>query len=273
MRQFIAQEEPDSKGCLCIEGKNFRYFRSILRVSAGDMIDVRLPSGKLTSMTVASVDSEKKRLILQIAGDGNSFSENQSGKSSSDFPEFWLLQLIPMPARLELIIRQAVECGVNTVVPVHGEFCQKSALESARKKASQSERWERIITEARQQSGSPVETKVLEPLSLKEAVELFNKKTEGIADDEKTKAVLYERTDETKSIFSVTGRKKKIKAALLVSGAEGGISPSEIDFLKENGVAPVHFETNILRCETASLYGTAVLQTLILEKEKWQLNE
>ena len=181
--------------------------------------------------------------------------------------------MIPMPARLELIIRQAVECGVHTIVPVCGEFCQKSALESARKKSSHGERWERIVTEARQQSGSPVETKVLEPLSLKEAVRLFNAETEGIAQEEKTAAVLYERTDETKSIFSVTGTKKKIRAALLVSGAEGGISPSEIEFLKNSGVTPVHFETNILRCETASLYGTAVLQTLILEKEKWQLKE
>ena len=39
---------------------------------------------------------------------------------------------------------------------------------------------------------------------------------------------------------------------------------------KKNGFLPVHFETNILRCETAALYGIAVMQSLVLRKNECQ---
>ena len=42
---------------------------------------------------------------------------------------------------------------------------------------------------------------------------------------------------------------------------------------KDAGFSTVHLDVNILRCETASLYGMAVLQTTILENKKWQLKE
>ena len=42
---------------------------------------------------------------------------------------------------------------------------------------------------------------------------------------------------------------------------------AEIEFLKQNGFVPIHFETNILRCETAALYGIAAMQTLISGKK------
>ncbi|MBP5463703.1 MAG: RNA methyltransferase, partial [Treponema sp.] len=56
-------------------------------------------------------------------------------------------------------------------------------------------------------------------------------------------------------------------------GAEGGISPSELERAKDSGFIPVHLETNILRCETAALYGLAVLQNAVVESDLWKLKE
>ena len=50
MRQFVADCELDSDGCLCVRGKNFRYLGTVLRVQAGDAIYVRLLSGVLQPM-------------------------------------------------------------------------------------------------------------------------------------------------------------------------------------------------------------------------------
>ena len=47
-------------------------------------------------------------------------------------------------------------------------------------------------------------------------------------------------------------------------GSEGGISPEEVKLLQEKGLFhPIHFAVNILRCETAALYGIAAVQSAI----------
>ena len=49
--------------------------------------------------------------------------------------------------------------------------------------------------------------------------------------------------------------------------------PNYFEILKNAGVKIVHLATNILRCETASLYGVASLQSALLEKNLWQDRE
>ena len=147
---------------------------------------------------------------------------------------------------------------------MEGEFCQKGNIESARKKSeSGDERWQRIVTEARQQSGSPVETKVFYSVSVEEACGFWS----SLQAEHKAALVFYERSDGTKSIYNALKnadviKKENAKIAVAV-GAEGGISVQEISIMKESGFIPVHFDTNILRCETASLYGIAALQTVL----------
>lgn len=165
---------------------------------------------------------------------------------------------------MDLIVRQATECGVCGIIPVEGEFCQKGSIESARKKSeSGDERWQRIVIEARQQSGSPVETKIFSSVSVEAACAFWS----NLKAEHKEAVVLYERSDGTKSIYNALKnadviKKENAKIAVAV-GAEGGISVQEISIMKASGFIPVHFDTNILRCETASLYGIAALQTVL----------
>ncbi|MDE7139967.1 MAG: RsmE family RNA methyltransferase, partial [Treponemataceae bacterium] len=84
--------------------------------------------------------------------------------------------------------------------------------------------------------------------------------------------VLYERTERTQLLHAALDGKTVVRAALAV-GAEGGISPQEIAQLCAGGFVPIHFETNILRCETAALYGIAALQNAMTEKHVWQCRE
>ena len=270
MRQFIAESDIDKNGCLFVTGKKFRYLSTVLRCSAGDMIDVRLLDGTLQPMTVARIDSQEKKIVLQVAGDRVQIKKNEARalEKNTALPEMWLFQFVAKPPKMELIIRQATECGVSTILPVNGEFCQKPYVESAIKKsASKDMRWERIVTEARQQSGSPLETKVSVVLSLEEAVRAYKEREAELScsKEESLKVVLYEQSEGTVPLGKVVCKTGLIKLAAFVVGAEGGISPQEIETLKKTGFIPVHLQTNILRCETAALYAAAALQTLLLE--------
>lgn len=262
MRQFIVEKGKEKNGLIQLDGKDYRYLRQVLRVRAGDMISVRLPSGDLKNATVAAIDESARRVTLQICADtGRSITRGvQAGEVEGDIVEYWLFQFLPRPQKFELIVRQSTECGVAVIVPVVGDFSEKSssqALQGAKK-----ERLERIIKEARQQSGSPIDTKVLEPVSLEKAIELWN---EACGACDAVAFVLSERDDcsgNLRATVQKAGGIEKIKKAAIAVGSEGGISPEEVKLLEEKGLfVPVHFAVNILRCETAALYGIAAVQS------------
>lgn len=272
MRQFVIETEPDSKGMIYLSGKDFKYIRQVLRLNTGDMIKVACKA-KTFDTTLCSIDDNKKKLVLQVCDTQPDVQVQEKPDSSK--PEFWLLQFIPKPQKMELIVRQAVENGTSVIIPVMGEYTQKGSENILGKK---SERIDRIIREARQQSGSPVETKVLDPVTLTEALRIISEKEEDVraADKSSVKISLYERNVDSVTMHeavSSTATAKKTGFAVAAIGCEGGISPDEINLLKEAGFSTVHFDVNILRCETASLYGMAALQTTVLEFEKWQLKE
>ena len=269
MKQLVAESDIDADGFLFVEGDKFHHLRNVLRLSCGDMVSARLKNGLLQPMTVCKIDEQTKRITLQVAGEFLD-CEYISRKS---IPQISLFQFIAKPSKMDLIIRQATECGVKKIFPVESEFCQGGNVESARKKAGKNGRWHKITVEARQQSGSPVETQVFAPISFTKIFDIW-KNEKGIQGSSLA-IVLYERTSGTKnihdalksadSIKSKSNIKKDFLRIALVVGAEGGISSSEIELLKQNGFIPVHFETNVLRCETASLYGIAALQTALGE--------
>ncbi len=280
MRQLIIEKGKEKNGLIQLEGKDYRYLRQVLRVRTGDMVSVRLPDGSLNNSTVASIDESARKIILQICADtGKTITRGVQAEEISDQVEngtsgieYWLFQFLPRPQKFELIVRQATECGVAVIVPVVGDFSEKSSAQALM--GTKRERLERIVREARQQSGSPVDTKVLEPVSLEKAIELW---TSGNTDAEQNRSgrdvafVLSERGDCDGNLHkTVEGdpsnplRDRPIKRAAIAVGSEGGISPEEVRTLEEKGLfQPVHFAVNILRCETAALYGIAAVQSVI----------
>lgn len=272
MRQLILDKMPDKKGIVSVEGSDFKYLRQVLRVKSGDMINLRLLDGTLQNSTVAAVDDKSKRILLQICANASSNASVGSGAQgtvtrgtvtrgvqadeiqtevASLSQEYILFQFIPKPQKFEQIVRQATECGVKTIVPVIGEYSEKSSLLALQ--GNKKDRLEKIIREARQQSGSPVETVVTEAMTLGEALGRYERDVAF---------VLYERQVEegtsTAELLKTNPQAKKIGIAC---GCEGGISPNEIELLTKKGLfIPVHFSVNILRCETAALYGIAAVQ-------------
>ena len=80
--------------------------------------------------------------------------------------------------------------------------------------------------------------------------------------------MLSERKEKENSIANILKRTASdvsfIKKAALAVGSEGGISPAEVEILQKEHFEPIHFDVNILRCETAALYGIAAVQSAIL---------
>ena len=264
MRQYIADGVPDRNGLLFITGKDYRYMRQVLRLTSGDMVTVRFQDGSLKNMTLCAMDDDRHCITLQLCAPlsgQNEIKKNVFDEQLERPIKYYLMQIIPRPQKMDLIIRQAVECGVSTVIPVSGEYSQEPSISSC---ANRGQRVERIIREARQQSGSPVSTEVLDVVSLERAIQWWQDLIHS-APECAVAFVLSERNAETCFLHQYINKDHKINNVAVVVGCEGGISPCEIDMLKQAGFIPVHFATNILRCETAALYGMAAVQSAFTE--------
>ncbi len=263
MRQFIASSMPDSRGQLVLSGKDFKYLHKVLRLQPEDTIHVRLPSGALQTMSVATISSHSINLVICHA------EENQeTGVTAAELEDsgsrsvpLWLLQFMPKAQRMDLIVRQATELGVQQIIPILGANCQKEAGHQ------RLDRWERVVREARQQSGSPVETRIFRPCGLTAALDLWK-----AAEGNTCGVALYEKSQGTRAFHQAVAIPAPSLAGLAV-GCEGGIAPDELQVLVNSGFIPVHLETNILRTETAATYGLAVLQNLLTERKLWQSSE
>ena len=287
MRQFLCDSFPDGSGKLVVTGKNYRYLVKVLRFSEGEELDARLPDGKLVRFYVERVQPQLMSAVLRLVDGADGCSGTTQGVQAFEvqeiadrMPELWLFQFLPKPQKMDLIVRQATECGVRHIVPISGAYSLKGDS-SGRK-----ERWERIIREARQQSGSAVATEIKEVLSVRAAAELWTEITANTASRSsadstgnvdavspsesaasrsmcKTVAFLLDENPSAGKSSLARADKAEVSAAALAVGCEGGISDEERSVLLEAGFMPLHFTTNILRAETASLYGIAVIQQFL----------
>ncbi|MBO4706520.1 MAG: 16S rRNA (uracil(1498)-N(3))-methyltransferase [Spirochaetaceae bacterium] len=302
MRQFLCGSFPDDSGKLIVKDRNYRYLVKVLRFSEGDKFDARLPDGQLVQFCVEKVMPSSAVLRLsgsapsQVAAefartDGVTGAKTPGAKTAQGVqaaevqslaertPEIWLFQFLPKPQKMDLIVRQAAECGVKRIIPIAGEYSVKNDA------AGRIERWERIIREARQQSGSGVDTEITDVVAVGAAAEMwkeFSADAEKCAQTGGTLGASCENPpascaasatascafllDENPSVGKssltrIDGR--SVSAAALAVGCEGGISDNERKVLAEAGFEPLHFTTNVLRAETAAIYGIAVIQQFL----------
>ena len=254
MKQFIIEQEPDGNGMLTLSGKAFVYLIKVRRMREGDILPVLLPQSGAADMVIDSINTVKKTLRVK---------RQTAHAMLAPLPtaELILLQWVLKGSKTDTIIRQATEAGVRAILPVIGEFSV-----AKKQNLAQLERFRRIIKEARQQSGSPVDTVVMEPAPLAEALNTL-------------KALVPAATTVFAQCSEAAGASvgfhrllaEKPSHIVLAIGAEGGISPTEATILHEAAFQTVHFNTNVLRAETAALYAIAAVQTIINEANQWQL--
>jgi len=232
-----------------------------------------LPDGKETKVRILStVDNILIGECLGVSG----------GKPLSSVPPVALFQGLPRGTKMDLIVRQAAEGGVSIVAPFESEYStvrlKKSGTRTGSGKtpgensfseeslpAGKLKRWERIVKEARQQSGSGEETKILSPCGFDALLEYWAslkkiyRRPLGI--------LFHQEPLEKGSFHDYLGTWPDFVA--LAVGPEGGFSPREVSLFMAAGFRPLVMGNTILRTETAALYGTAAIKIILMESELW----
>ena len=254
MRQFILPDTWDGGETCLIEGGRAQYVARVLRLGVGDGFPGRDARGRPWSCTV--LESAPGRLLLSV-------SPCVEGPPTEEFqtvmPRIFLVQGLPKGTKMDLIIRQATEAGVWAILP----------LLSARTMGGDNSghrlaRWERIVREALQQSGSERRTELVQPLSLAELPVALD--SQGILPSD-PRILFHEAPLAQSSMHGyLTGAPE---AVVLCVGPEGGFAPDEVDVLLSQGFRPLRLAGAILRAETAALYAVASTQIILSERSSW----
>ena len=135
----------------------------------------------------------------------------------------------------EWVVQKATELGVSDIVPVIAERSEKKNINT--------ERLQKIITEASEQSGRGVLPGLRDIASLVDAVEAAK-----VRDGKVTQMIAFDPTGIKMSEQEIKNTPDQVGIFI---GPEGGWSMKELDYFRKSGVAVYSLGSQILRTETA----------------------
>jgi 16S rRNA (uracil1498-N3)-methyltransferase len=265
VKQFLLTDEPDSDNIVRLKGNDYHYLVHVRRLAAGEFFPAILPSGKETLVKITSIDPKvltgKCHVSLEAAAQAVASCEKK-------LPSIILFQGLPKGDKMDLIVRQAAEGGIAEIVPFVSEFSVAKTGADGQKFA----RWERIVREARQQSGSKIATAIRRPargksLTVSGLFEYWAELKEAGAQG----LFFHHKGIEKESLHSYLNSVGSV--VVMTIGPEGGFSDEEASLFTEKGFKPVTIGDTVLRTETAALYCAAAVKILLLERDSWELKQ
>lgn len=255
MRQLLLPNDYDGGSTVILRGESCHYIAKVLRFRVGDRIPALDRHGNRFSFHIMRIDGKTCTLTNPIAG-----PESEHSTQNPELPDITLFQCLPKGQKMDLIVRQAGETGISLIVPTLSE--RVIGHRDEKRLATRVERWNRIAGEAIQQSGANRAPRVASPLPLDRVPMLWDSSGIGLFLHQEPKGgyTLGEVLDPPESI------------ALCV-GPEGGFTPNEVRLLIESGFQPIYLGPTVMRSETAALYGTAAIRTVVLEMKGWKRKE
>lgn len=210
----------------------------VMRLNVGDTLV--LFNGDGFDYTCELVSIKKNAVLASI---------QSSQKITVESPlSITLLQGISSGDRMDYTIQKAVELGVTQIQPINTErSVVKLSAERAEKRV---EHWQGVVHAACEQSGRGVVPKIGLPMPL----------SQWLAKHPQNNACrILLNPIGAKRLAELT--KPAVEIQLLI-GAEGGLSPQEIDTAIAHGFQSIVLGPRILRTETAALTAIASMQTL-----------
>jgi 16S rRNA (uracil1498-N3)-methyltransferase len=227
-----------------LSGDDFRHVARVLRMREGDRLGAVDRQGAAYDLVLVRVGrSDCEAAVTPRAAAGHALPQAR----------ITLLQCLPKGRKIDLIVRQATEAGVQRIVLLVSERTVVRPGEADGRSA----RLRRIAEEALQQSGAASLPRIDGPRPFSCIVE------------EKwgTSLLFLENPVEGGSLHGLLAGRPA--AVSLLVGPEGGLSDSEVTAALAAGFRPVHFATGVLRVETAATFALGAVMTILQESDEW----
>jgi len=265
VKQFILRDEPGRDSTVRLEGNDYHYLVNVRRLAVGEFFPAILPNGKETLVKITSIN---QKVLTGECQPSLEAAAHAVAASEKKLPSIILFQALPKGDKMDLIVRQAAEGGITEIVPFTSEFSVAKTGADGQKFS----RWERIIREARQQSGSKIATAIHKPATGKNlTIDGLFEYWAGLREAGALGLFFHHIGLEKESLHSYLDSVGSV--VVLAVGPEGGFSDAEAALFLEKGFKPVTIGDTVLRTETAALYCAAAVKILLLERDSWELKQ
>ncbi|MBL8919533.1 MAG: 16S rRNA (uracil(1498)-N(3))-methyltransferase [Myxococcaceae bacterium] len=218
-----------------LTGPAFHHLAVVLRVKAGEALEVFDGRGHAFDATITQVDDDALTLALGPA------------RAMPPPRRVTLVQGLVRVEKLELVLQKGTELGASAFLPASA---RRSVVKLEGKEPKKLERWRRIVEEAARQCGRADVPDVLPVVAL-DAVALPD-----------TTVLVLDEEERTVSLSQAVRALDTARPLALVVGPEGGLDRAEVTALVARGAQPVTLGGNVLRTETAGLAALAVIRHL-----------
>ena len=237
MQRYFAKKIENEK--IFLDETDIHHIKNVMRMKQNDSIEV-IYEKKLYICNIKNIDNFELE-VSSINEDNNELSK-----------EIIVALGLVKEQKMDLILQKLTELGVSKIIPVNME---RSIVKlDSKKEEKKLQRWNMICKEASEQSKRNNIPLVTEIVDLKKIV--------NIAADLKLVCSVSEKSNMIHNYIE----NNEFNSALFVIGPEGGISPKEEEYLKNNNFNLVSFGNLVLRVETACIYIASVLNYLINKK-------
>lgn len=234
MQRIAVEPQQIQANRLALNLEQQHYLHRVLRLTAGDRFIVMDGRGNWWET------------VLVCQEDGAFGGElQQKVDRHTELPlRITLLAALPKGSGFDEVVRQTTELGVTEIVPV---LSQRTLLKPS---ANKLQRWQRIATEAAEQSERQVVPPVREPLKFEAAIASWRGKT----------AYLCVARDLGMPLRTVLmSQLPELEELAIAIGPEGGWTPQEIQQAQASGFQAVSLGRRILRAVTAPTAALAVI--------------
>jgi 16S rRNA (uracil1498-N3)-methyltransferase len=231
-----------------LPGRVAHQIRSVLRLRAGDDIELLDGSGALYEARLAEVTTDGVSADLLVRRE----------PESEPSVRIDLYQALLKGEKMELVLQKGTEIGVTRFIPLLSERCiSRPTVADLERKL---DRWRAIVREAAEQSGRAILPEVGHLHSLAEACKEATSADLAAMAWEEEHAVGIGAAVREAGLRAEEPRKgdARPRVALLI-GPEGGFSSQEAREVRAAGLKVVSLGPRILRAETAALVATTLV--------------
>ena len=238
MHHFFVTESGCKGDLVRLSAEQAHQVCHVLRLKPEDSIVVLDNSG--FAYDVALTEVTKREATGRITGKRPASGEPRR--------QITLFQSLLARDKFEMVLQKGTEVGVSRFVPIQTD---RSLLRAKQIDANKITRWQRILTEAAEQSHRGRIPEIEQPVGFAEALAQF-----GQFD----RVLIAAPSDESPTLRQVLMQDDRAPASVaILIGPEGGFTEQEVALAGEKGAVAISLGPRILRTETAAIVAPALV--------------
>ena len=235
MHRFFVLPEQIRDGRVRLTGEQARQIVRVLRLGVGDRIVVLDGRGSETEAEIVQATPAAVEAAVV----------DQRPCTTEPTVQLTLYQALLKRDKFEWVLQKGTEVGVARIVPV---VTQRSLVQDTRLKENKLNRWQKILTEAAEQSHRGRVPELAAPLTW----------TQAIDDAARADLALVAWAKASRPLRDILTDAQSIRSLALFIGPEGGFTAAEVKQAAGAGIQSFSLGPRILRTETAAVVASAL---------------